>query len=174
MRLHQLKLEFNPEQDRLVLHVLTDDGAEILLWLTRRCVKLLWMALVKMLQASPSVQVQGATAEARDALVGMQHEKALQGANFSKPYEQARDRPLGAEPILVGKIQTGRDPNGNNVLTLLPMNGQGVNIALDETLLHSFCKLLQNAVVRAEWDMKLELPQSSRASVPVEGARTLN
>ena len=81
---------------------------------------------------------------------------------------------MGAEPILVGKIQTGRDPNGNNVLTLLPMNGQGVNIALDETLLHSFCKLLQNAVVRAEWDMKLELPQSSRASVPVEGARTLN
>lgn len=174
MRLHQLKLEFNPEQDRLVLHVLTDDGAEILLWLTRRCVKLLWVALVKMLQASPNVQLQGATPEARNALVGMQHEKALQGANFSKPYEVARERPLGAEPILVGKIQTSRDPNGNNVLTLLPMNGQGVNIALDETLLHSFCKLLQNAVTRAEWDLKLELPQSPLAAVPLEGARTLN
>ena len=127
-----------------------------------------------MLQANPAVQLQGATPEARNALVGMQHEKALQGANFSKPYEEARERPLGADPILIGKIQTSRDPNGNNVLTLLPMKGQGVNIALDETLLHSFCKLLQNAVLRAEWDMKLELPASPLGSAPLEGARTLN
>ena len=174
MRLHQLKLEFNPEQDRLVLHVLTDDGAEILLWLTRRCVRLLWGELVKMLQASPTVQLQGITPEARNALVGMQHEKALQGADFSKPYEQARQRPLGADPILVGRIQTGRDANAQNVLTLLPMKGQGVNIALDERLLHSFCKLLQNVVTRAEWDMILNLPQSPLSLQPIEGARTLN
>ncbi len=174
MRLHQLKLEFNAEQDRLILHVLTDDGAEILLWLTRRCVKLLWTALVKMLQASPIVQLQGATPEARNALMGMQHEKALQVADFSKPYLEGRERPMGVDPILIGKIQTGRDANGNNVVTLLPMKGQGVNIALDETLLHSFCKLLQNVVTRAEWDIKLELPQSPLLPMPVEGARTLN
>lgn len=174
MRLHQLKLEFDAEQDRLVLHVLTDDGAEILLWLTRRCVKLLWTAMVKMVQASTNVQLQGVTPEARNAMVGMQHEKALQGADFSKPYQEARERPLGADPILVGKIQTGRDANKNSVLTLLPMKGQGVNIALDDTLLHSFCKLLQNAVARAEWDMRLELPQSPLLPLPVEGARTLN
>ena len=174
MRLHQLKLEFIAEHDRLLLHVLTDDGAEILLWLTRRCVRLLWGELVKMLQASPSVQLQGATPEARNALVGMQHEKALQAADFSKPYEQPRQRPLGADPILVGRIQTGRDGNGNNVLTLLPLKGQGVNIALDEKLLHSFCKLMQNVVSRAEWDMVLELPQSPLTMPVTEGARTLN
>lgn len=174
MRLHQLKLEFNPEQDRLVLHVLTDDGAEILLWLTRRCVKLLWTALLRMLQSNASVQLQGATPEARDALMGLQHEKALQGANFAKPYEEAKERPLGAAPILVGKIQTSRDSNQNNVLTLLPLNGQGVNLSLDEGLLHSFCKILQNAVARADWDLRLELPRSAMVMPAVEGARTIN
>ena len=176
MRLHQLKLEFNPEHDRLILHVLTDDGAEILLWLTRRCVKLLWTALLRMLQSSPSVQLQGTSPEARDALMGMKHEQALKEANFAKPYEEAKQRPLSSEPILVGKIQTSYDANRTNVLTLLPLNGQGVNLALDENLLHSLCKILQNAVSRADWDLRLELPRSAMVAATSDGSapRTLN
>jgi len=44
------------------------------------------------------------------------------------------------------------------VLTLLPREGQGVNLALNDTLLHALCKLLQDEVEKAEWDMKLALP----------------
>ena len=158
MRLHQLKLDFNPEQDRLLLRVSTDNQLEVRLWLTRRALRLLWPLLVQMVRSAPEVALQS-NPQARDALVGMQHEQALSRANFAKPYEEMpREMPLGAEPILVARMQSKRDANGNQILTLLPQQGQGINLTLDNTLLHSFCKLLQNAVAKADWYIVLELP----------------
>ena len=59
MKLHQLKIDFNAEQDRLLMLVSTDDGAEVRMWITRRFVKLLWPLLVKLAEeASPRIKVQ--------------------------------------------------------------------------------------------------------------------
>jgi hypothetical protein len=158
MRLHQLTLDFIAEQDRLLLRVSTDNQLEVRLWLTRRALRLLWPLLVQMVRASPEVALQN-NPEARDALVGMQHERALSEANFTQPYEElAREMPLGAEPILVARMQTNRDNEGNHILSLLPQQGQGINLTLDNTLLHSLCKLLQDAVAKSDWDIALELP----------------
>ena len=63
---------------------------------------------------------------------------------------------------------------GNNVLTLLPLTGQGVNLTLDDRLLHSCCKLLQNAVAKADWGIKLEFPQTTMPAGDAEAPRTLN
>ena len=158
MRLHQLKLDFIPEHDRLLLRVSTDNQLEVRLWLTRRALRLLWPLLVQMVRASPEVALQS-NPEARDALVGMQHEQALSRANFGKSFEEAaRAMPLGAEPILVARIQTNKDGSGNQVLGLLPQQGQGVHLTLDNTLLHSLCRLLQTAVAKSDWDLALKLP----------------
>lgn len=174
MQLRQIKLDFVSEQDRLLMRISTSDNAEVLLWLTRRCVKLIWPMLLKMTEASPRVQLSGTTPEARAALLGMEHERAIQKADFTKPYEEgALARPLGEEPILVTRMQTRKEDNGQHVLTLLPTNGQGVHLRLDENLLHSCCRLFQNAVAKADWDFKLEFPQTPLEAVPQE-ARTLN
>lgn len=175
MRLHQLKLEFNAEHDRLLLRLSTDSGAEVLLWLTRRCVKRLWPVMLSMAQEKPEIQLQP-NPEARKALLGMQHEKAIQQADFSKPYQEApRERPLGTEPLLVSRIQPRRDPQGRHVLGLLPTQGQGVHITLDDGLLHGFAKLMQNAVAKAEWDMELRLPDPVAPAPVTEGGRpTIN
>jgi len=158
MRLHQLKLDFIPEQDRLLLRVSTDNQLEVRLWLTRRALRLLWPLLVQMVRSSPEVALQS-NPQARDALVGMQHEQALSRANFTAAFEEApRQMPLGAEPILVVRIQSNKDEKGNQVLGLLPQQGQGIHLTLDNTLLHSLCKLLQNAVAKSDWDIALELP----------------
>jgi hypothetical protein len=175
MNLHQIKIDFNAEHDRLLMCISTSDRQEVLLWLTRRCVKLLWPLFIKMVEMNERVQLQGASADAKAALLGMEHEKAVQKADFSKPYEEAgRERPLGAEPLLVARMQTRRDASGANILTLLPLQGQGINLALDDRLLHSCCKLLQNAVARAEWDLKLEFPQPTLAMAETGQPRTLN
>ena len=47
MNLEQIRIDFVAEQDRLVMRLASGDRSEILLWLTRRCVKLLWPLLVK-------------------------------------------------------------------------------------------------------------------------------
>jgi len=174
MNLRQLKLEFNAEHDRLLLRVSSEDGKEVLLWLTRRCVKLLWPTLVNAAQASPEIVLQ-ADPEAKKALLGFQHENAVNRANFSRPYEDApRERPLGAEPTLVARIQTRRDSHGRCVLSLLPVEGRGIHFTLDDTLLHSFCRLLQTSVAKANWDIALELPQALMPAAPAERVRTLN
>jgi hypothetical protein len=175
MQLHQITLEFDAEQDRLLMRISTSDAKEVALWLTRRCVKLLWPLFVKMVEASPRIQLQGASAEARAALLELEHEKAMQQADFSKPYESsARERPLGAEPILVARVHTGRNEGGNHVLSLLPANGQGINLSMEEGLLHSCCRLLQSAVAKAEWDIKLEFPEAPLIPENSDRARSLN
>jgi len=174
MRLHQLKLEYRADHDRLLLRVSTDDGKEVLLWLTRRCVKLLWPALLQMAQASPPVVLQSDSG-ARAALLGFRHEQALSKADFRTPYEAAaREQLLGPEPILVGRIQWKRNEKASYVLSLLPLSGQGINLALDEDLLHSFCKLVQNAVTGSDWDLDLNLPQAAAAATEEQTPRSIN
>jgi hypothetical protein len=175
MRLRQLKLDFVPEQDRLLMRIATSEGQEVLLWLTRRCVRLIWPMMIKMVESNPRVQLPGASAEARAALLGLEHERAMRAADFSKPYEErSLARPLGEEPMLVTRVQSRREENGAHVLTLLPGSGQGIHLTLDEGLLHSCCRLLQNAVAKADWGFKLEFPAGPLETAKAEGARTLN
>ena len=176
MRLHQLKLDFIPEQDRLLLRVSTDNRLELRLWLTRRALRLLWPLLLQMLRSAPEVALQSSP-QARDALLGLRHEQALGRANFADPFEEApREMPLGAEPILVVHIQASKDGNGNQVLGLMPQSGPGIHLTLDNTLLHSLCKLLQDVVAKSDWDIALELPTLLTQALADDAAapKTLN
>jgi hypothetical protein len=163
MNLSQIKLEFRADEDRLLLTVSTSDAKEVLVWLTRRCVRLLWPALMQAASAATGIVQQGQPG-AREAVLGMRHEAAVAKSDFSQPYAQAaRERPLGEEPMLAARLQTRALPDGRFVLGLLPQDGTGIHLNLDEMLLHSFCKLLQATVDKAQWDMKLELPAGTQA-----------
>lgn len=175
MKLSQLKIEYQPVDDRVLVRVATDQASEVVLALTRRCVKLLWPALVGLARTSPEVAVH-ADPMARDAVLGFQHEQAVRQADFSCPYEpEVRERPLGEVAILVARIQTGRDAAGLAVLTLQPMEGQGISLTLDATLLHASCTLLQKAVHASDWDLRLSLPDAGApAGDAAKGGALLN
>lgn len=175
MRLHQLKIEYDAEQDRLLMMVATNEGVELRLAMTRRFVKLLWPLLVKLAEeADPRIRSQ-ANPEARKALLGLEHEKAVSKADFSKPYDAGTSaRPLGDAPLLLARIQTGHDRNGQPVVALHPSEGQGVTLSLDSVLLHSVCRLLQAAVKKSAWDMELKLPGSDPQETGERAARTIN
>ena len=175
MRLHQLKIDYDAEQDRLLMQVATGEGVEVRLALTRRFVKLLWPLLVKLAEeASPRIRTQ-ANPEARKALLGLEHEHAVSKADFSKPYDAgSHATPLGSAPILLARIQTGHDRNGQPVVALHPSGGQGVTLTFDSVLLHSLCRLLQAAVKKSDWDMELKLPGTEASEAGERPARTLN
>jgi hypothetical protein len=174
MRLHQLKVEYVGTEDRLLVRLSTNSNEEVELWLTRLAVTRLWPVLLSMVQAKPEIVVQS-NPEARRALVGFEHQKAVAKADFSKPYEPAeRARPLGPAPLLVGRIEPRRDNEGRQVLGLLPPQGQGVFITFDDHLLHGFMRLLQNAVVRADWGFKLAIPGAEVALVEEGAPKTIN
>jgi len=175
MRLHQLKVDYDAEQDRLVMLVATSESVELRLALTRRFVKLLWPLLVKLAEeASPRIRTQ-ASPEARKALLGLEHEYAVSKADFSKPYDAGGSaRPLGENPLLLARIQTGHDRSGQPVVALHPSDGQGVTLSFDSVLLHSVCRLLQAAVKKSDWDMELKLPGIEPEESPQRPVRTLN
>lgn len=174
MNLEQIRIDFIPEHDRLLMRLASADRSEVLLWLTRRCVRLLWPLLVKMTESVPRI-AQQPLPEARQALLGIEREQALSKANFTRPYDaEGRARPLGVEPIVVARLNTGRNDQGRHVLSLLPQKGQGVTLALDDTLLHGLCKLLQDVVAKCEWDMELTLPTGPLQAGAEAAPRVLN
>jgi len=176
MRLHQLKIDFAAEQDRMLMLIAASEQVEVRMWLTRRFVKLLWPLLVKLAEeASPRIRSQ-ANPEARKALLGLEHEHAVSKADFSKPYDAGTsERPLGDAPLLLARIQTGHDRNGQPIVALHPAEGQGITLSFDSVLLHSLCRLLQSAVKKSDWDMELKLPGTEQQEGAERGAiRTLN
>lgn len=176
MNLERITVEFHAGEDRMLVRVFFNGCAEIQFWLTRRLLKRIWPVLLQMAQAKPDIQLQS-NPEARKAMLGMQHEKALQEVKFSKAREepQPRDHPLGNAPILISKVRAVRNQKGQTVLSLLPPEGKGVDLALGDTLLHGVIKLMQDTAVKAEWDLFLAVPTLG-AAVTAEGEapRTVN
>ncbi|MDX1374690.1 MAG: hypothetical protein R3357_03940 [Burkholderiales bacterium] len=175
VRLRQINIDYDAEHDRLLMRIGTSDGAELRLWLTRRYVKLLWPLLVKLAEdASPRIRTQ-ANPEARKALLGLEHEQALARADFSRPYENKTPKtPLGESPLLLSRIQTGHDRNGQPIVALHPSDGQGVTLNLDAVLLHSLCRLIQAAAQKSDWDIELRLPGSDSRPPTERVQRTIN
>ena len=102
-------------------------------------------------------------------------EQAVARADFSRAYEaKPRATPLGEAPLLLARIQTGRNREGQPVVALHPAEGSGVTLTFDSVLLHSVCKLLQSAVKKSDWDIDLRLPDVEARPAAERAPRTLN
>ena len=158
-KLHQFQMTFVAEQDRMLLRISTRDKAELRLWMTRRVVRLLWGALLKMIEAG-SEKISNET-NRREAILQFEHQSAVEQADFKTPFQESADSyPLGEEGVLVASMQISRKPNGAYILKLSPEQGKGVTINLDDKLMHSFMEMLIDSSKRAKWDLGLRLPVS--------------
>jgi len=173
MRLHQIRIDYHQEQDRLLLRISTDEGSELRFWLTRRFVKGMWPALMKMAEVVGEARVQP-DPTVRKAVLEFEHDKAVRQADFATPYKAAASLPLGAEPLLVTRLRAQPDGRGNAVLALHPAQGQGVDLAMDATLLHSFIRLVQGVLGKTGWDIRLELPRTTMPTQDSAAGQKLN
>jgi hypothetical protein len=169
--IHQIQVQHDPEQDRILLRVSTGDAREFRFWLTRRFVRQLWPMLLKMLEWDRAVGSQ-VEAEMRRAVLGIQHEGFVQQGDFSTPFQEVpRETPLGEAPLLIATAKGTNLQAGQCMLSLLPQQGQGVDMTLDAKLLHMLTKLLSDAVTRAEWDIPAEVVESA---APADSVQTAN
>jgi hypothetical protein len=128
--------------------------------MTRRVIRLLWGALLKMVEVVPKKDTP-IEADKREAILHFEHQSAVEQADFETPFQEAADSyPLGEEGVLVASMQISRKPNGAYILKLSPKQGKGVTINLDDKLMHSFMEMLIDSSKRAEWDLELRLPAS--------------
>ncbi|OOZ36098.1 hypothetical protein [Solemya velesiana gill symbiont] len=168
--LHQINVQFNPQEDRLVLSVRADDNSEIKAWLTRRYTRLLLGILGKLATQN---QAGADSADAQQAMQSFQRDAALEGADFETEYDQsATTHPLGEEPVLVTKIEY--KPTGDLIALALGLpDGRNINLNLTKDLLFVFIKLLEEGAAKAEWDLvaaseqDLEMAQTKPAGVAI-------
>ena len=160
--LSQINMQFRPANDRLLLLLKTNGLAEFRFWMTRRFVKGLRPALVNCL-ASNEVVIGQTQKQAMQTVLTFQHESAVAQSNFESSDDSVvTSAPLGDKPLLLTRANLKRNETNQPVLGLYPVTGQGIELAVDETMLHSFCKLLAQSVDKSGWDMKLGL-----GSVPI-------
>jgi hypothetical protein len=173
MRLHQLKVEFDAEEDRppdARIHRQQRRSAAVDHAPLRG-------AAVGALDRLRAIQSTDRSTRRRPGYAahsdGIRAREGTEPSTFSKAYEEVqRVHPLGDAPLLVSRLQRRPADDGRMVLGLLPAEGQGIFLTLDTTLLHGLMKLLQRAVEKAEWGFTLNLPAAQ--SDPEQGSPTLN
>lgn len=153
--IHQMQISFVAQQDRLLFRLNTTDHAEFRFWLTRRYVKLLWTALLQQLEAAQPYQ----NPDIRATVAAFQHQQIVETSDFKTAYREPETKhfPLGEEPILVSRLQFKRTPQGSQILCMHPDKGQGLEIGVDNRLMHSLCNLLSQCLKSTDWDLPFEL-----------------
>lgn len=150
--IRQMQIQFDPVHDRLLFRLNTHDKSEYRLWFTRRYCKLLWQALVQLIQTQyipPHSDPQ-----TKNTLFSFQHEHAVSQTDFGTNYhEDSVQYPLGEEPVLMSQIQIKNSTDGHSILCLHPTTGAGIEVKLDPKMLHSLLKLLSEAVKNSDWDV---------------------
>ncbi len=174
-QISQIQMIFQPLEDRILLRLNTTDSSSFQFWLTRRYLKLLWPVLIKMLASDRQVTVHK-TVQAKKEVLSFQHQQVAQKMDYSQKFEeQSRSQPLGPEPVLLSRVSVKNKPDGTRILCMQPEQGQGIDLAMDQTLLHSICKLLQDATGKADWGLDLDKSlMTATASEAASDSRALN
>ncbi len=174
----QLNLTFVPIEDRLLFRIASGKpGAmeEYRLWLTRRFVGLLWKALDQILdiysEMDPRIPPEG-----KKAVRQFQQSAALSQTDFKTPYQAENvTAPLGADPLLIYKLQSRKSADGQQILSLEAATGQVINITLSVQLIHSLRKLIADAIKEAGWNLINVSPIVPEEAVFVaEAPKTIN
>lgn len=161
-RLEQFSASYDSGQDRLLLRIRSNDDAEFRFWITRRYLALLWPILMKM--ADDFSARKSTDPLTRNTLAELAHGQAVGNADFASQYQEGSLFPLGEEPILLGRITVKPLAGNTQTLTLLPQQGQGINLDLDERLLHVLARLLQHAATATEWGLNLAVTTGTGAT----------
>lgn len=159
-KLHQVSIDYNPTEDRILLRVSTSGQKAYYVWMTRRFTFLLRNLLRKNLLEGVEV----ASPEAKEAMLEWQKREVLEKADFSKPYEvkEEFEYPLGASGIVASTLAI--QPIGQNLqVKMAPPQGQGIDLTLDRNLLQIFIKMIDDAVAKADWNLAPALSSGETA-----------
>ncbi|HEY8049501.1 MAG TPA: hypothetical protein VIE63_10035 [Ramlibacter sp.] len=163
MRIHQLSVNYQAEQDRIFVRVNTSASEELRLWFTRRLMMGLWPLLSKLLtEHLLKLEAAGSSLEAADEglkkmLADFRKEQFLQEADFETPFDEAQSAlPLGNDPVLVTDVDATPLPDGRLRLSFnerLPdaKEPRSFQMELDPKLMQGMMHLLEQALIKAQW-----------------------
>ena len=183
--LHQLTMTYSPEQDRVMLRIGTKENTEYQLWMTRRFVRIMWRALIKIMEEDPNLtsgpvpknqapkersagdqatedqasreQVPSdRTPEVKDAIMAMQHHESVQNSDFSQKHAKGNVNLMAnTGALLVIGGQVKPVNEDRTRINLKTDKGTGIEFFLNKKLLHALCHMIIKSAQRAQWDLNL-------------------
>ncbi|MEO5377062.1 MAG: hypothetical protein H7832_04660 [Magnetococcus sp. DMHC-6] len=173
-QIHQLQLIYNPEEDRILFRVNTNNHTEFCFWLTRRFVRRLFPGLQGVLENSGEASI-WQDPSIKKAVLNFEHEAALMQSDFNTPFQEENlERPMGKSPILITKAQLTPQGEHRHLLSLHPTSGVGIEMGMTSRMLHSFFDLLIKCIKQTDWDLKSELSPSPQIIYPELSKRKLH
>jgi hypothetical protein len=164
-QIHQLQASYSPAEDRILLKFNTTDGVEFQFWLTRLFVKKFWPNLVSTMEVNIQQQSEntkdtvGSDTSLKDKVLGFMHQSAVENANFSSDFKASKSPcPLGEAPVLVHRAGLHAKGGNSFMLSLHPEVGLGVELGVDQNLLHLLSKLIHDAVAQIDWGLLIQIP----------------
>ena len=183
--MHQMQLSYVSTEDRLLLRLNTKARQEFRFWMTRRYVMILWHSLNQLLAkeepaaaaAVPEVPVPALVDPLVEAAKKeFKHQEFVAQADFKTQYQESTYLPLGDTPALLFSVGIKPAPDGTAMLCMHPEKGQGIEMVLNEQILHSLCQLIIDTTTKADWRLNLAfLPRGGNPGPATEGpAQGLN
>ena len=178
--LHQLTMTYSPEQDRVMLRIGTKENTEYQLWMTRRFVRIMWRALIKIMERDTNLakdwvpedrvtedrvpkdrtskdQVpKDNIPEVKDAIMAMQHQESVQNSDFSQKHAKDNVNLMantGALLVIGGQVKPVNEDRTR--INLKTDKGTGIEFFLNKKLLHALCHMIIKSAHRAQWDLDL-------------------
>ena len=178
--LHQLTMTYSPEQDRVMLRIGTKENTEYQLWMTRRFVRIMWRALIKIMErdtnlakdwvpedrvtedrvpkdrASKDQVPKDNIPEVKDAIMAMQHQESVQNSDFSQKHAKGNVNLMantGALLVIGGQVKPVNEDRTR--INLKTDKGTGIEFFLNKKLLHALCHMIIKSAHRAQWDLDL-------------------
>lgn len=186
MKIHQLSINYQAEQDRILMRINTAASEEVRLWLTRRLMLGLWPLLTRLL-TQHLLKLEGAGSSLDSAgedlkkmLADFRKEQFLQEADFETPYDENQAAlPLGPAPLLITDVDASPLASGRLRLSFnerLPGGGEtrSFHVELDPKLMQGMMHLLEQALGRSQWQEAFAHPvtvQETAADEDADAAR---
>ncbi len=145
-QLHQINITYFDKEDRLLMRATTKNGDEYRIWFTRRYSGLLMDILNKGINERGGMTALGSTPQTT---------QMIKGGALEKPFENdVKNYPLGEKGVLGFGIKTNISEDKILSLQLIPENGQGITLNLNDSLIYMFHNLLSQGIARAGWNFK--------------------
>lgn len=171
MGIHQISVNYQTDEDRLLMRVRTHAGELMELWFTRRMMVRLWKPLqrtadrVSLRGASPGATVMP---EAQDMMTDAMREKSRKAADFASPFDESfTTRPLGERPLLVFAVDILETlPRAGTLLKFRDAAGREVSVEVTTELLLNLLSLLEQALLQSEWGLPVQSGSAADTAAP--------
>jgi hypothetical protein len=162
-QLHQMTVEYQTNEDRILFRVVTKGHTEFRVWLTRRVVASLWKPVIETFAAQPDIQAQAA-APVKQAVMSIKHQQVVQNSDFTQKHDpEARPAATNVTPMLAVAVECVEQDKGQIRLTFKTSENRDVNLNINQEMLHAFCHLVRQAVDRAAWGVDVQIGDATFA-----------